>query len=118
MVDLRCTCGRVMTKGSMGFGAIGSFEHASCSCGTKALFFHISKDKVLKYRVCKPEAEERKDADKLRDEFLSVFKLAGFEIEKHWDIKNTYTDEDADWLLVKTTVGLIRIGWRSHVMEI
>lgn len=61
---------------------------------------------------------EWEDSKELRDKFLSLFKIAGIDINKTWDIRNGYSGSKPDWLLVHTPYGLMTIGWRKRVIEI
>ena len=55
----------------------------------------------------------------------SIFYLAGIEILNKWELVNQYWPksyveriQNSPWWLVKTELGLIRIGWRKRVMSI
>ncbi len=55
----------------------------------------------------------------------ALFLLAGFEVEKTYEIANGYWPEayhelrrDNPWWLMKTEHGLIKIGWRKRVISI
>ena len=112
-----CVCGKEM-KGSGGsFGPLVGTTWRKCDCGITALFYHISEDT---YELV--SNVERKDKAKVQKEeqekLLNVFKLANIEVLKYWEIKNEYSGDKADWLLVKTPLGLIKIGWRKRVVNI
>lgn len=61
------------------------------------------------------------------DEAKSLFTLAGIPVLAHWKLANEYWPDAPDyyetkakspWWLMKTSRGLIRIGWRKRVIEI
>lgn len=60
-----------------------------------------------------------------RDESTSILTLAGLRPERMWELANGYWPNAPDyddvrrpWWLAKTSLGLIRIGWRKRVLEI
>lgn len=56
---------------------------------------------------------------------LSLFALARIDTSKQWEIRNKYWPPayveriaNSPWWLVKTTKGIIEIGWRKRVISI
>lgn len=59
------------------------------------------------------------------EEVRALFLLAGIEVTAVYKIENRYWPEayvemrqKSPWWLVKTSAGLVRIGWRKRVIEI
>lgn len=59
------------------------------------------------------------------DKARSLFSLAGFEVLGIWELRNQYWPDHprydsvrSPWWLVKTSIGLVRIGWRKRVLSI
>jgi hypothetical protein len=105
-----------MTGSGGTFGGSLSTTWRECECGIKALFYSVGKDYELKVSSVYKDAE--KNRSKEREKLLSVFLLADIDVEKSWNIENGYYGREADWLLVKTDLGLITIGWRKRVISI
>lgn len=66
-----------------------------------------------------------KMAAESKKQFEAILTLAGFTIERHWELANGYWPLHPDydevrqpWWLFKTQVGLIKIGWRKRVIQI
>lgn len=60
-----------------------------------------------------------------REEVTSIACLAGFKVERMWELANGYWPDAPDyddvrrpWWLLQTEIGLVRIGWRKRVIEI
>ena len=53
-----------------------------------------------------------------KEKLLGIFMFADIKVLGHWDIKNGYSGDESDWLLVKTEYGLIQLGWRHRVISI
>lgn len=62
-----------------------------------------------------------------KEVMLSIFTLAGIKVLNYWELPNEYWPSSATydevrknspWWLVKTTKGLIKIGWRKKVINI
>jgi hypothetical protein len=111
-----CTCGKEMSGGGGQFGGILNTSWRTCECGITAVFY-TARDGYDVSLNATPENDAKNKAE-TKDKLLSIFKLANIEILDHWDIKNEYYGNAADWLLVKTKSGLIKIGWRKRVINI
>lgn len=55
----------------------------------------------------------------------ALFALAGIEVSNYWELPNNYWPESyvelrqkSPWWLIKTSKGLIKIGWRKRVISI
>lgn len=114
--DAVCTCGRPMEGHGGSFGPEYATTMRQCDCGIKALFFSIDDEHEMVFRVVRKDAEETAKEEKER--LLSVFATAEIRVVDHWDIRNEYHGNAADWLLVDTELGMIRIGWRKRVISI
>ena len=54
-----------------------------------------------------------------KNEVESIFTLAGIDVIRMYELPNGYTGLiDHPWWLVKTSAGLIKIGWRKRVISI
>ena len=111
-----CTCGNKMEMGGSQIGGPVTVSWRKCECGIQAAFFCASDDREV-FLSSKPKDDHQR-RNKLREELLGCFKLAGVEVRKFWDIKNGYGTGESDWILAKTDFGLIIIGWRKRVIEI
>lgn len=112
----RCLCGKEMSGGGGEFSPKTSTSFRFCECGINALFYNFEEGYELEARAKKKDDHEIQEKEK--EKLLSIFKLADLEIIKYWNIKNGYYGDRADWLLVKTPLGLIEIGWRKRVISI
>lgn len=112
----RCTCGKELTGTGGSFGGVMATTWRECECGIKALFYTVGKD----YEVCVQtrHKDDKKNKEEEKEKLLSLFKLAGIKVACHWNIENGYGGDAADWLLVRTEIGLIEIGWRKRVISI
>ena len=111
-----CTCGKEMTKGVTSFGGNLSYAARNCECGMTAIFLRITKDESLSFKLVKHNQFE--EDKKLENKLLSLFELSNIKILDYWNIRNEYSKEKADWLLIKTKAGMIKIGWRYRVINI
>jgi hypothetical protein len=91
-------------------------SYRDCECGISAVFYTVQKDFVLTMGADHKDALEIEE--KTRSKLLSIFMLADLEVLNHWDIKNEYRGDKADWLLVETKLGMIKIGWIHRVINI
>ena len=72
------------------------------------------------------ETEQEKDGTTFTEERVrSLFSLSGFEVLGVWEIRNKYWPDHprydsvrSPWWLVKTSIGMIEIGWRKRVIQI
>lgn len=111
-----CTCGKEMTGGGGQCGGVLNTTYRNCECGLKAVFYSTPADYKV-YVGCKHKDDNQRKSE-VKDKLLSLFKLSGLKVLESWDIKNGYHGTESDWLLVKTEIGLIKIGWRKRVIEI
>lgn len=70
-------------------------------------------------------APDKIECDFSEERVESLFDLAGFEVKKIYKLENKYwpdspkyDDVRVPWWLVKTSIGLIQIGWRKRVLSI
>ena len=112
----RCTCGKDMTGGGGSFNSWAATTWRECECGLKALFYSVGKDHeaVVSFEHKDKKKNELEEKEKL----LGIFMFADIKVLDHWDIKNGYSGDVFDWLLVKTEYGLIQLGWRHRVIAI
>lgn len=59
------------------------------------------------------------------EEATAIFTLAGIPVLKTWELMNDYWPRayvkeimESPWWLVKTPLGLVKIGWRKRVISI
>lgn len=60
-----------------------------------------------------------------QSEVEALFLLAGFKVDRLWQLENKYWPKVPEydcartpWWLVKTEIGLVEIGWRKRVISI
>lgn len=60
-----------------------------------------------------------------KEQMQALFLLAGINILAYWELPNNYWPDsyvelrkNSPWWLVKTTKGMVRIGWRKRVISI
>lgn len=71
------------------------------------------------------QTAREKMRERSREEAVSIFKLAGFEVRERWELANGYWPDHPDydevrtpWWLFLTEIGLVKIGWRKRVLHI
>lgn len=112
----RCTCGQEMTGGGGQTGGPLSTTWRNCDCGIKAVFFSVQKGYEVK--IGAEHEDALSNAAEEKGKLLAIFKIAEIKVEKYWNIKNEYHGNKSDWLLLKTDLGMIKIGWRKRVIAI
>ena len=111
-----CLCGKEMTGGGGNIGPYLSTTSRKCECGLRAMFYSHREDYELHYSLVSKDQEKYNEETKAA--LLSVFTVAEVPVNGSWDIKNEYHGARADWLLVKTLRGMVKIGWRKRVINI
>ena len=114
--EVTCTCGRKMKGGGGSVSPKLSYTSRSCECGIKAIFYSTDKNSELVFRA--QHKEEQQLAEVEKEKLMSILTLSGLKPKRHWDIKNGYHGQGADWILADTPIGLIKFGWRKRVIEI
>jgi hypothetical protein len=111
-----CICGKEMSGGGGQLGGGATVTNRECECGIKAMFYNEhSGYKVIS--TIAPENFIEQQEEKI-EKLLQTVNLSDLELETHWRIKDEYHGDRADWLLLKTNIGLIKIGWRKRVIQI
>lgn len=111
-----CTCGKTMTGGGGDIGGNLDVTWRQCNCGIKAIFYVAKEDHVVSIKA-EHENQPLYDLQE-KEKLLQCFNLSNIEVLNVYNIENGYMGGKADWLLVKTVYGLIKIGWRKRVINI
>lgn len=115
--EVICPCGKKMLNGCSTFGPLGRTSDKRCTrCGTKAIFFDLKEGMELVYSVQSKDLED--ETAKKTEKLCSLFGLADIELFEHWNIQNEYDRFACDWVLARTSLGIIKIGWRKKVIAI
>ena len=110
-------CGKKLEIFSGSFSGNVKMQGRRCpACGVQVLYYTIPED----YEICIKRTEHtiQKEMEETRNKFIAAFTLAGITILSHWAILNEYWSTRADWLLVKTSFGLIKVGWGKRVINL
>ena len=111
-----CTCGKEMNQKGGSFGGSLAVAWRTCDCGIQAAFYSAGDDREV--TISSRSKDHRVLEQEKQDKLLNCFKMAGVQVRYFWNIKNEYYGDSADWLLVQTDFGLVKIGWRKRVIVI
>lgn len=109
-------CGKSISVYGGSFSPSAAYSGNTCECGLKSFYYSLSKGYELEIKVV--EENKRENTEKTIQKLLSVFSLADIEVKSHWIVANKYYGDCADWVLAKTDLGMITIGWRKRVINI
>jgi len=117
-MKLICDCGKEMSSNGGRVGGTMSISNFICECGNGIMAIHAA-NKDDEFAIRKVDPNEHKYKEEKIKKMLECFSLANIHVENYFILENEYNhDQFSPWLLVSTSTGFIKIGWRKRGIKI